>query len=281
MQKSQIILVSVGVLIVAGLYTLGRTTQKKKISTDLQGNESAGIPADAAPADFNTILQQAKKNLTPPVLIELTGLENKVVRGNVKDQQILVDQRLSQIWDSLKQVAIGAHYLAAAAKLENSEKSLTFAANLFLNHLQQVNDLGRRKWEAVEARDLLLQAIQLDPSNDTLQVALADANVESGNVMAGVQQLLAITRANPDNIPANVLLGRLSVISGQFDKAITRLKGVLVNQPNNVEALYFLGEAYRGKGDKANAIKTFEQCKKLVNDPAFSQQIDSYEKSFK
>ncbi|MHB1922206.1 MAG: tetratricopeptide repeat protein [Chitinophagaceae bacterium] len=281
MQKSQFTLAAVGVLLVVVLYTLGRTTPDKQANPGIQGNESAGMAASAAPADFNLILQDAQKNLPPAVLLEMKSLENKVVRGDVKDQQIVVDHRLSQIWDSLHHVAIGAHYLAEAAKLENSEKSLTFAANLFLNHLQQVNDAGRRKWEAVEARELLLQATQMDPSNDSLQVALADANVESGNVMAGVQQLLSITRSDPDNVQANVLLGRLAVISGQFDKAISRLNVVLVHHPDNVEALYFLGEAYRGKGDKAKAIQTFERCKKLVNDPAFTQQIDAYEKSFR
>ena len=99
--------------------------------------------------------------------------------------------------------------------------------------------------------------------------------------MQGVQRLLKITEKDPNNLQANLMLGRLSVTSGQYDKAVARLEKVVAQAPENTEALYFLAEAYKGHGDTEKAIKTFERCKQLVNDPAFSKEIDNYINSFK
>jgi cytochrome c-type biogenesis protein CcmH/NrfG len=48
----------------------------------------------------------------------------------------------------------------------------------------------------------------------------------------------------------------------------------LKTDPKNREALFFLAQAYEGKGDKAKAIQLFEECKKVVDDPSFSKEID-------
>jgi hypothetical protein len=45
--------------------------------------------------------------------------------------------------------------------------------------------------------------------------------------------------------------------------------------------MYFLAEAYKGLGQKEKAVKWFEQCKKLVNNPDFSAEIDRYMQSMK
>ena len=44
--------------------------------------------------------------------------------------------------------------------------------------------------------------------------------------------------------------------------------------PNNLEAVSWLADAYAGEGDKQNAIKWYEQSKHLVNNPAFSKEVD-------
>ena len=100
------------------------------------------------------------------------------------------------------------------------------------------------------------------------------ATLTAAGPVRGVQILLAITREKPDDIPANMLLGRMAIQSGQFDKAITRFEVVLKLEPQNKEALFFLAQAWEGKGDKNKAIELLEKCKKIVNDPAFSGEID-------
>lgn len=277
MRKSQLVVLVAAVILLAGLYFFGRTIPLKTVSSV---PSSAVTPQDVRPADFQTIIDSAKKTISPQVLMEITSLEGSIIRGDLKDERIGVYHRLYAIWDSLSRVPIAAHYAGQAAKLENSQKSLTFAANLFLSDLQHTEDPALRKWEANEANSLLQQAISLDTGNDTIRVALADSYIEGGDVMNGVRLLLEVTGRNPDNVQANLMLGRLAVVSAQYQKAITRLQKVLDQHPKNAEAMYFLAEAYKGSGNDAKAIQLFNACKKLVNDTGFSHQIDRYIKTF-
>ncbi|GAA4301260.1 hypothetical protein GCM10023143_02850 [Compostibacter hankyongensis] len=270
-------MVGAAVLLLAGLYAFGRRVPEGKAAAPAAGPMMA---ADNTPAaDFPTLLAAAKKPLSPEMQLNLSRLET-VIRGDVKNQQINAYRALAQTWDSLNQAPIAAHYLGEAAKLENSGKSLTFAANLFLTHLQHTEDPSVQKWEAGEAGTLLKQALELDPSNDSIKTALGKSYIAGGQVMQGVQQLLAVTDKDPDNLEANLILGKLAITSGQYDKAVKRLEGVVALHPDNAEALYFLAEGYKGQGNKAQAVATFERCKKLVNNPDFSKEIDDYIKSF-
>ena len=78
-----------------------------------------------------------------------------------------------------------------------------------------------------------------------------------------------------------MMLGKLAVQSGQFEKAVKRFETILRQEPKNTEAMYFMAAAYKGLGNKEKAIALLEECKKLVNKPEFSKDIDQYINSFK
>ena len=87
---------------------------------------------------------------------KLVQLENSVVRGDVHNQQVHVFHQLVSYWsDTLHNEEIGAYYTGEAAKLENSEKNLTFAARFFLNELLVSDDAAMQNWLATNAKDLL------------------------------------------------------------------------------------------------------------------------------
>ena len=88
----------------------------------------------------------AKSQIKPEQVIRLTTLENSISRGAVKDQQLKVYHQLAHFWgDSAGFFLPYAFYEAEAARLENSENSLTFAARLFLENLQQEQSTGFQK----------------------------------------------------------------------------------------------------------------------------------------
>ena len=91
----------------------------------------------------------------------INRLEHSVVRGDVKNQQA---SNHTGSWlpfwkDSVENAFLpSVYYLAEAAKLENSEKSLTFAAQLFLNNLRaQDNPACSRNWMASERAGTFLK----------------------------------------------------------------------------------------------------------------------------
>ena len=235
------------------------------------------------PASFDSIIAASHQQLPKTAADSVKTIENELAATRDSSRMAAVFITLAHTWEVNGHPAIAAYYGAKAAKLENSEKKLNFAGQFFLDLMHDAaTPPSVQLWEAQEAVDCFKRSVALDPDNDTAKLALASAYIEgTGETMQGVQLLLGITREKPDDIPANLMLGRLSVQSGQFDKAIKRFETVLKQEPRNTEALYFMAEAYKGRGDKQKAIELFEQCKQIVNKPAFSKDIDNYINTFK
>jgi len=277
------ITLAVAVALIALLYWGVSTVPPKKAGAPGQmaanGMQSANT---VEPASFDSIYTASKQQLPGHAIAEVDSVEKiiRAIRDSARMAPVFSD--LAAIWQSHKQLPVAAYYYAVAGKLENSEKKLNFAGQLFLDLMHESQSAPVQVWEAQQAVACLKKSLELNPQNDTAKMALAAGYIEgTGETMQGVQLLLGITREKPDNIPANLMLGRLSIQSGQFDKAVQRFETVLKTDPGNTEALYFLAEAYKGKGDKEKAIELFEKCKKLVNKPDFSRDIDQYIKSFK
>jgi len=199
-----------------------------------------------------------------------------------KSNTALTYKDVAEFWEKENNLNMAAFNYKKAAFLENTEKSITFAGNLYLALLQKSGEPGTRKWLALEAIECFSKASELNPNNTDTKIALATCYTEgTGETMKGVTLLREVTKTDSNNISANIILGKLAIQSGQFDKAIKRLELVLSLKPDNTEALYFLAEAYKGSGNKQKAISLFEQCKALVNNPEFTKEIDNYITTFK
>ncbi len=245
----------------------------------------------SATTQFNWVnyLQTAKQKLPVYQQAYLDNLENSVKRGDVKEQQIKLNNQLASFWkDSVHQTDFYIFYTTEAAKLVNSEKNLTFAARLTLRDLRNEEDNAKRGWKADRAVELFEKAIELNPNNDSLKVELGSCYVfgkgmtgDAQSTMKGIQQLLQVIKKDSANMEAQLVLGIGGVISTQYDKAVERLQTVVSREPNNIEAISWLADAYAGKGDKANALKWYEKSKRMVNDPAYTKEVDERIKMLK
>jgi len=242
---------------------------------------SAGSgPHVAKPASFDSMLSAARRELPAHAAEEIKTIENKLSAIGDSSRMAVVFDTLGKVWLQHKQPHVGAYYLLQGAKLENSEKNLTFAAQLFLELARKAANEGTQAWMGQMAIEGFGRALQLDPDNDTTKVSLAECYIGTGETMQGVMMLRELTEKNPDNIPANLILGQQGIVSGQFDRAIGRFERVLKAEPENLEALLGMAEAYKGKGDRQKAVQLLERAKQVMNNPAFSKDIDEYIKSF-
>ena len=139
MRKSQWITIGVGLLLVVVLYRFGRIIpEKKPIQIQQSGSQSS-----VTSITIDTILTLAKKELTTEQVVRLNILENSlpdrpagISRGDIKEQKLKVYYQLAHFWsDTAGIFEPYAWYEAEAARLDNSEKSLTFVARLFLENL--------------------------------------------------------------------------------------------------------------------------------------------------
>ena len=270
MKKQQFIVVGSGVILFCLIYFFGRTIPPKNNITQ-PAPEGANI-------DINTILSASKAQLSNQHQVYLSQLESSVVRGDTKNQQATIYRQLAAFWkDSAHLLLPYAYYTGQAAELENSEKSLTFAAHFFLESLRQQGDPGLKRWMGTEAKRLFEKALLLNPGNDSLKIGLGSCylfgNI-SENPMEGIQMIRQVAEKDPTNMYAQFTLGMGAMISGQLDKAIERLSVVIRAQPENLEVMVMLAEAYEQKGDKVNAIKWYEASKKLIENPDINSEID-------
>lgn len=275
MKKQQIILVSGGFLLLILLFFFGNTIPPKKPVETAAEN----TPHIDKKVDTEKMLTHAKERLTPAQLQKVISLENSVKRGDVKIQQLKVYKELASFWgDSIKLFEPYAFYTAEAAKLENSEKSLTFAAHLFLNNLKTESDPAMQNWLATNAKDLFQQALEVNPSNDSSKIGLGACYIFgniSDNPMEGIAAIREVVQRDPNNLFGQMILGLGGVKSGQFDKAIEHFNVIISKQPDNLEATLNLAEAYDQKGDKANAIKWYSVVKEKISNPEAQKELDT------
>jgi tetratricopeptide (TPR) repeat protein len=263
-----------GLILLFVLLLFGKTTTMKAVFPHTE---------HASPAfNIEAAITKEKQKLGPLQLMYVSNLENNISRGDVKIQAEKQFTQLANFWkDSVGIFVPYAYYLSEAAKLDNSEKKLTFAARLILENMRREDSVELKTWEAETAALLFEKALKLDPGNDDLKVGLGSCYVygqgmigDAQQTMKGIQQLLEVVRRDSNNMQAQMVLGIGAVISRQFDKGIERLNKVAAYDPQNVEAISWLADAYAGYGDRRNATKWYEQSKRLVNNPAFSKEVD-------
>lgn len=282
MLKKQLIFAITGLVLVIVLFKFGTTVAPK---------EKMKAPAVTATPAFDILqnIQEEKKHLTPAQIINLGKLENSVTRGDVNNQLITANTQLANYWrDSLRVFDPYLYYLSEAAKLDKSEKNLTFAAQLILNNLRGEQDQAKLSWKSELAIGLFEKGIALYPNNDDLKVGLGSCFIfGKGRIggpqetMKGIQQLLSVVRKDSNNMKAQMMLGVGGFVSGQYDKAVDRLQKVIAVEPENLEAIAFLADTYAAKGNKAEAIKWYMISKRLMNNPAYSMEVDERIKSLR
>ncbi|MBU3713562.1 MAG: tetratricopeptide repeat protein [Ferruginibacter sp.] len=227
--------------------------------------------------DIKSFILKNKENLTQSQKTTLINLEAKL--GDNRSSDFMA---VANFWkDSVAIKEPYIYYLSEAAKLDNSEKNLTFAAQLILNTLRMEEDLSEVDWLSNVAISLFQQAIALNPENDELKVGLGSCYVygkgRSGDpqqTMKGIQELLAVVRKDSTNMKAQLVLGSGGFFSGQYDKAIARLNKVVAAEPDNLEAVAFLADSYSALGNKNDAIKWYKISKRIANNPAYAEEVD-------
>jgi tetratricopeptide (TPR) repeat protein len=281
--KQQLILTGAGVLLISALFIWGPTIAGKK--------GSGAMPPSAKPKfNIEQAITMAKTRITPTQQSYLAGLENDISRGNVAGQELKAANQLANFWkDSIKLLEPYLFYLSKAAKLENSEKNLNFAAQFALDAARREQIDSVRDWKSDVAIELFEKAMALNPNNDTLKVGLGSCYIlgkamggtDGQAAMKGVGILREVITKDSTNMQAQFILAMGGAISGQYDKAIPRLLKVLQAEPDNAEAMSVLADCYAASGQNAAAIKWYTESKRVIGNPAFIKEIDERIKQLK
>ena len=283
MNRPQWITLSIAILLVIGLFASTQASffgerKSKKLP-------AAALAASSAHDDgFGTdsILYYAKKGLPQAQATRLTQLENSIVRGDVAEQKLHLAHHLARYWkDSARAFTPMAfypyaYYTAEAARLENSEKSLSFAAHLFLEALSSEEAPQVKHWEAEQAKELFEKTLSLNPRNDSAKVGLG-ATILYGALdmpMKGIGMIREVVEKNPGDAYAQFTLGEASLLSGQLEKAIERFNTVLKIEPANLQAGLLLADTYERMNKKEEATAAYKKLLPFITQPEMKKEVE-------
>lgn len=272
MNKSQWITICVAVLLTAGLFTAtyGHVVGDKKISVSAaKPNPGAASQGQAtAELSVDTILAHARQHLSSQQATRLEFLEHSISRGDVQQQKIAIYHQLSRFWqDSMQHPDLGAWYLGEAARLENSENSLTFAARKFLELLREEQQQPLKQWEAVQAEALYKRALELNPDNDSTKIGLAATRLYGGSAppMQSIGAIREVADRDSNNAYAQQTLAEASMMSQQYDKAYDRYQRVARLQPDNLDAIFMSADLAASLEKREEAIQWYSKALPLIS----------------
>lgn len=262
MRKEQFLVLLGGFALVFLIYFFGKTKQPEAAKTrtasgQLDFDEYEALQISMLPSDDADRVRRLKSAL--------------VTRPGISRYK-----ELSETWESFGNYSLGAIYFYEAAVFNSDSVSWEAAGDKIMSAYSVYGD-------SLISNNLLTFAVasfknarQAAPRDLDIRMKLAETYVESPEPMKGIVILRELADSIPDYIPAQMRLGRLSLQTGQYERAIERFQNVLKLNPVDTEALYFLALSNQGAGNPEEAVRLLEVCKQLVDNPAFTQEINVY-----
>jgi len=276
-------------IVIVLLLTLFGRTAHKPVHSDDDGHNHNGLPNSGqsmiSEISFDTLLSISKQSLTPNLLNKLNTLEKDTNNNSNSINKIEAIHQLAHFWKDEGRAYIPyAWYTSEGARLENSEKNLTFAGHLFLDAVRQEQDATIKRWMALQSKDLFERALKINPNNDSAKVSLGAAYIFGGITeapMEGIAKVKEVTDKDSTNVYGQITLATASMMSGQIDKALTRLHTVLGVQPKNLQALLMLGDIAERQGNKEEAINWYQHSLSLINRDDIKAELENRIKELK
>ncbi|MFM7671292.1 MAG: tetratricopeptide repeat protein [Bacteroidota bacterium] len=265
-------------LLVAGIFFLVPMAKPDKQKPDNQGAASAEAPLLPG-YSTDTVLAIFRSRLTPALAAQLSQLEKAVPADTTeKINRMRALHELAHFWkDEASSFSPYIWYESEASRLENSEKSLTFAAHLLLDSLQQEEDENLRRWKALLAKDLFERSLILNPNNDSARVGLGACYLFGGisaAPMVGIRQIKTVVDRDSAFDFGQMTLVKASLLSNQLPKAEERLRTVVRLRPDNLDALLLLAELREQSGDKIEALTLYKKCLALTDRPDWKKALE-------
>lgn len=279
MRKPQLILILSGLLLFSVLYFFTPRFTAKEANAPSQSAENQVVTTES-------ILNTAKLALSESQKISLLSIENQLIKAKNAQDSLKSYKALTKFWaDSAQKLAPYLYFSYSAALLENSEKSLTFAAQLLVDNLLTPDaPPALLPWIAGNAKVLLEKALVINPKNDSAKINLGACYLFgnlSDNPMQGITKIKEVVDKDSTNAYGQFILALGGKKSGQYDKAIERFLTVINIQPNQIEAMIHLAECYELTDQKDLAIEWYTKVRNSVNIPEAKEAISKRIKELK
>ncbi len=263
MTRMQIVVTSIAVLLLLGLY-LGPDTKPRK-QRELE--KVRALQAETASVDV--LRQQAKSELSGAQRGEIALMEQKINALPEDDpQRIEALKALSGKWYEYGYPALAGAYAQNIAEQLDTEETWSIAGTTYAICLQTTQEERIRNFCTTRAVAAFENAISLNPDNVTHRVNLALCYAENppqNEPMKGILMLRELNQKQPENVLILNSLARLALRTGQLDRAVERLEEAIAIEPQNATTICLLAQAYVSSGNEAKAATFAQRCEALRN----------------
>ena len=275
MSRLQIIVVSIAMLLLVGLY-LG--VRKKPLSH--KDIEIARMQ-EAGKASINDIINHAKSALNETERNAVASLESELNIAGNDTTRLDVFKQLSSTWYQKQQFAASGFYAEEVAQLENTDSSWSISG---VNYALCFTNTDKQNNERVynfcyeKALTAFENAASIAPENIVHKENLAycyTQNEDFQQVMQGVKIYLGILEQDSTNVKVLLALGKMSVDrSGDFGKALPRLEKAVQLAPESFEVNFYLGQTYIGLNRSSEARPYLQRALALTTNAEVKKNIE-------
>jgi tetratricopeptide (TPR) repeat protein len=219
-----------------------------------------------------SLLQQAENQLNNPQKNQLQKLQAELLHAGTDSAKIVQYEALIDFWGrEVNNEELAVWYFAQKAKLENSEKYLTFAANFILNNcITDDGDPFKRGFKAKQAKELFEKALLLNPEKDSLIIGLGGCYMLGGggsaSPMDGISKVLGIVRKDSTNAYAHKMLGYGNLQNGQTNQALERFIKAYNYNKEDIGLVPYIALLSKKLGKTAQANLWLEKTKLVFAD---------------
>ena len=266
MNRFQVLLVVIALLLVAGIYSL------PKVVVDNENTEGTAFIDESVPGGVVDHSSEIPEEIQPRIDFWKGRL---LINGRVQSTPESLDS-LMAVFMEINKYDSAAYYAGLYAeefdKLSDWQKAgdAYFEAFTFALDEQKTNILGAKARNAYEK--VLLQ----QPDNYNVKHNVAMTYVSSSGPMQGIMMLREILEEKPDHQLSLMSMGRLSIGTGQFENGVQRFEAFIGYYPEHIEGNFFLGVCYYETGQLVKAKAQFEKVKELGANEQISTAADEY-----
>ena len=271
MKKSQLILIVLGIVTVAGLYGL------PKVVVDNEAGTTSVEETKSTESSSPNVTEMHANELSSDNQSQADQLKSILISSDESTERIRAAKTLATIYQEEGMFDSAAHFLGEAVKLNSSDLGLIEeAGKAYYEAFSFALDKSKVENLAVNTRSYLNQGLEKDPSRLDLKTKVAMTYVSSANPMQGITMMREILEADPQNEDGLFNMGILSMQSGQYKRAADRFEELVKYHPENLQGQFYLAVSYFESKEKNKAKAQFEEVKKMTQDPIILESVQTY-----
>jgi tetratricopeptide (TPR) repeat protein len=269
MKKSQIIVLIIGIVAVAILFSLPRV---------VVDNEEGGTQVSDLEESSTTIVSESMHSspVDESLLSKIELLRTKLESGDNKENFANFADSLASLYFQASKFDSAAFYYEQAAERAFTMERIEKTGNAYYEAYTFALDEQKVAYLAEKTRTYLNNVLENDPKRFDLKTKVAMTYVSSSNPMQGITMLREILVQEPTNEDALFNMGVLSMQSGQYNRASERFEELIKFHPNNLQGQFYLAVSYFESKQTNKAKKQFEQVKGMTTDPMVLSNVESY-----